>query len=231
MMNSRRVPKKNRLATEYLRVCDCGDEKWVSYKPKPFTQCTSCASKKLGFAMSQNNIKTEDELLRYEHKCTMCDEVRYLKASTKTRKSTLCSTCSRKYAKKKKNKDGSIMRFYRICCKCDDVLEVKTAANAKPKYCRKCAPRASGTDRKQVKNYKKRTDSVSQLAIDRVRKINKEHKAIQLERKKKPIPKSKLSYEDMVSAYLVNNEVKILSTNEPEWVGHKMSMSGSRGGM
>jgi len=215
----------------YRRVCiDCGDVKIVgNNKAAKSERCRSCASR----INSTGRFKGTERIIaknkKYKVFCPMCEETRFTTTQPKNRKSDMCSNCSRRYSKKPKDKDGNIMRFFRICCICNDIKEVRSAKNAEVKYCRKHAIRPTGIKRKQVAGYKKAKTAISQAAIEKVRKINKEHKAIQDEIKKKPIPRAKLSDKDMVKVYLRKNKVNNISSKEPKFLGHTMHNSGSKG--
>lgn len=75
----------------YERICQCGDVAWITYKPKADTLCKACSSFKNGSALGPNNIKTEEEKIRYKHTCPICDTVRMLRSRNKTE---LCKTCN-----------------------------------------------------------------------------------------------------------------------------------------
>ncbi len=226
----RKCADENRTQ-KYVRICtDCGDEKVCTSKTQADSKrCRVCATKLNAIKRTKRVKKPK---VTYEVECPECLLTRTITTSPRVRKSDMCADCSRKLSKKKRDLEGNIIRHFRVCKVCGNAKEVKSAKNAEVQYCKKHTPRPTGAKRKQVATYKPRTKSgkaiVSQQAIEKVRQINKQHKAIQDEIKKKPIPRAKLSNEDMVKAYLVNNTVTMLSSDEPKQLGYTMHNSGNR---
>ena len=220
------IDPNGKTCSQYLRVCECGDSKWVGYIPLEGQECRKCSSSKLGKAMAKNNIKPEHEKVRYAHKCTDCGETRYLAASKKYRKTSLCGTCSsraRGLANKKEEEEP--VRRFRICHNCGDTKEVKTVSQAKAKLCRKCsnsqidytarsaksvATRAKTQKPKIKKPRKVYAKKVSEQTIEAEKKRNQEHKAaIQEAKKDVKVPKQKLSNEDMIAKFLEKSQPSV----------------------
>jgi len=237
---------KGRKIHEYKRVCSCGDEKWVKYIPEPGARCRKCSSAELGYKMSQNNRKSEDEKIKYKRVCLnpKCRRVDYLTANPENyRKTSLCGFCSssargkaNKGGSKKKQKDKEMKkikkpkaRHFRVCPDCEPesaCVEVSSAARAGVKYCRKHKRQPSGRDRKSSKPYVKKipskTKEISEDAINRVRDINREHrKAVEnhaTRGKPKLITQTKTDAE-MMAEFLVNNKPTIIQSSYHKIVG------------
>jgi len=219
---------------EYLRVCSCGDEKWVRYKPKADTLCSECSSKQLGFAMSQNNRKEGKDKVVYTRTCEDCEDIRTdLKA--KPAEPQLCSTCSKKrtgvgasseefaparITMTKANGKAKTM-WLRTCAnkECGESAYVSFKP-MKGQICQDCARRVShsmkGKIVKRPKGNKPRTKpnkprkrtvkNVSSEAIEKAREINREHREAICEAK---VILQKLTDDEMVAKFLETNEVKI----------------------
>ncbi len=216
------VDKHGKSSAYYLRVCGCGNEKWVSYYPKEGAECCSCAASKVGYTMSQNNIRPKEELKRYERICTGCGATSYLTSDPKKYRSTsLCGDCSRKEIGKANAKPKL---FVRHCVSegCDDIEMVSSKANSVGKMCKSCR---SKLPKKKKANYPKNRKSVkvknvvSKQAIDRARAINKEHRENAV--KATPKKRNPLSEKDMVAKFLKTNKPSVVddSTEIPHFVG------------
>ncbi len=229
---------KGKTCSQYLRVCPCGDKKWVGYMPDLNTECQKCASSRLGKIMAKNNIKAEGEHVRYEHICSNCKKHRWLLVSPESRKTTLCKMCSAtttgKANKGKERKVRAPVRRFRICHECGDTKEVKTVSETKAKLCRKCSlatidysARSAKSAATRVITQKtrpkpkpkpkpKKEKKISQRVIDRERKINKEHKtAIQEAKKNVKIPKQNLSDDDMIKKFLKTKQPSVILDDGP----------------
>jgi len=226
---------KGKTCSQYLRVCPCGDKKWVSYMPDLDTECQKCASSRLGKIMAKNNIKPESEKVRYEHTCSDCGKHRWLLVSPESRKTTLCGTCSAittgKANKGKERKVRVPIRRFRICMECGDTKEVKTVSSAKAKLCRKCSleqidysarsakSAATRVVTQKIKPKKPRkiyAKKVSEQTIKAEKKRNQEHKAAVQEAKKNvKIPKQKLSDDDMISKFLETHQPSVQMDTGP----------------
>ena len=222
---------KGKTCSQYLRVCHCGDSKWVGYMPTIDTECQKCASSRLGKIMAKNNIKPESEKVRYEHICSECDSHRWLLVSPESRKTSLCGTCSTKAnGKANKGKERKVrvpIRRFRICMECGDTKEVKTVSQTKAKLCRKCSnlqmdytarsaksvatrAKTQQTKPKKSKTRKVYVKKVSEKTIAAEKKRNQEHKAaIQEAKKDVKIPKQKLSNEDMIAKFLEKSQPSV----------------------
>ncbi len=180
------LTKNGKMVAQYLRVCSCGDEKWVSYIPKPNQECRSCSAKKSAYAMSRNNIKPEGEHTIYKHTCSKCGKVRWLKASPKQRKTSLCGDCSRvaigKANKRKKectNQNKDFSEYAQTVRPETATVEVASKQSSGIKKCRKHSkPKKYKTSGKPRKSR-----TVSKEAIELQRKINKEHREAVKKRK------------------------------------------------
>ena len=242
---SRPTAVNGRKMHEYKRVCSCGDEKWVKYIPEPGAQCMKCSSSKLGYAMSQNNIKEESEKVRYKRVCSNpeCRKVDYITANPeKYRKTSLCGKCSSS-ARGKLNKGGSKkkdkkvikvkkikvpIRHFRVCPDCEPevaCVEVSSVARSGIRYCIKHKKQPSGKDRKQSKPYVKKipskTKEVSEAAIERVRKINKEHREAvsnHIIKKPKLITQTKTD-DEMMAEFLKTNQPTVIQSSYIEQFG------------
>ena len=216
---------KGRKVSQYLRVCPCGDEKWVGYIPKKNSLCLKCASSKNGYHMSQRNRKEESEKIRYKRICSNpeCGKVDYLLANPEKYRTTgLCLSCNGRATGKMNSRGDEDMRYMRICPECpedDNTIEVTVKANAGIKLCRKHRKIPIGKDRKQVDNYIPRKRSIkkeSTAAIKAAQQLNRAHKeAIADGLKKKKIPEQALSDEDMVAKFLNKNKPSVEFGNEP----------------
>ncbi len=176
--------KGGRSVSMYLRVCSCGDKKWVGYIPREGQECQKCSSSKLGYAMSQNNIK--EDLIRHFRICPHCPED---DNTIQVQREALGGI---RPCRKHKYVDNP------------EALKVKEAkrvatkkANAKP-YKKK--PR-----KKAVKK------AVSKKAIEKARQMNREHKA-SLKVVPKPIPQ-RLTDEQMVAKFLKKNKPSVVVNN------------------
>jgi len=227
-LNTRGLPHKihtdkdGKKVSMYLRVCKCGDENWVGYIPKENQECRKCSASKLGYAMSQNNRKPDDEKKTYEHNCTGCGKVRHLNSNPDKRKTTLCIDCSRGTKKVTDKK-----RYFATCPDCppetatreisqssfsqygSDTRCRSCAVKAKPKVYRKSAMQTVKQSRSLSKN-----SSVPKEALAKVREINRQHREAQKGRPKL-ITQTK-SEEDMVKEFLKKNKPSVvIDKNEP----------------
>lgn len=239
-MKSRTYRDKNDiLRYEYLRVCSCGDEKWVHYKPKEDTLCGVCSSKQLGFAMSQNNRKEEKDKIVYTRVCEDCDDVRTdLKA--KPNEPQLCTDCSKKRTGVgASNEDFAASRititkangkaktmWLRTCAnkECGESAYI-TFKPVDGQVCQNCARRVSHSMKdkivKRPKGNKPRTKpnkprkrtvkKVSNEAIEKAKEINREHREAITEVKIIP---QKLTDNEMVAKFLETNIIKVTSVPE-----------------
>jgi len=227
-LNARDVPHKihtdenGKKVSMYLRVCKCGDENWVGYIPKENQECRKCSASKLGYAMSQNNRKPDDEKKRYEHKCTGCGTVRYLSSNPDKRKTTLCVDCSRKQIRVTDKK-----RYFTTCPDCPPETATRQisqssfsqyganvrcrscAGKAKPKVYRKSPMQIAKQSRSLSKN-----SSIPKEALDKVRDINRKHREAQ-KPNVKLITQTK-SEDDMIKEFLKRNKPSVvIDKNEP----------------
>ncbi len=225
---TRPVFVNGRIMHEYRRICACGDEKWVRYIPKPGAECRKCSSSKLGKAMAEGNRKKESEKIRYKRTCLDCGKVDMLTANPANyRKTSLCGYCSSK-ARGKANRKHPVkkikipIRHFRVCPDCEPevaCVEVSSAKNSGVKYCIKHKKQPSGKDRKQSKPYVKKipskTKEVSNVAINRAREMNRQHReAVDNITKKKPklITQTKTD-DEMMAEFLKDNTVTVIETS------------------
>lgn len=206
----------------YYRICEvCGDKKQVPTRHLARSKlCKTCSSKKLGYEMSQGNIKEETEKKRYEITCSNCNETRSMLSGMKHRKTDLCTACSKKINTRAKPK-----LFVRTCETCGDTEMVSSKKNSEAKLCKSCRSKLPKKN-KTVYPKRRKSNEVSKQAIQRARIINKEHREAQYQIPTKA--PQKLSYEDMMSEYLVDNEVTVIEAVDI-FIGHTMHGSGNRG--
>ena len=178
-------------SSQYLRVCECGDKRWVGYISERGTKCRACAAKSEDGIATRNKKKEVSNLVRYERVCADCGDVKMLKSQLKYRKTMLCGTCSRKSKKElipKKVVEKKVVK-----------PKVKIAKKKVIKVKKRVLPKKSKTPSKQ--------------AIERARKINEEHRTAQANVvPKDKIKESVLTDEEMIANYLKVNKVKILES-------------------
>jgi len=226
-----------RIMHEYKRICACGDEKWVTYIPKPGAECRKCSSKKSGYKMSQNNRKEESEKVRYKRKCIECGKIDILTADpSKYRRTSLCGFCSSSERGKanRKNQVKTIKprkRYFAYCDVCDDVRETSQSQFSQYGYnnnCRKHAKRNKTNKKSDMQIAKEarskpnsKSKKVSKIAIEKIQKINREHKkAVENITKKKPkIIKQKKTDDEMMAAFLKTNKPTIIEPLYAEELG------------
>ena len=204
---------KGKPMSQYLRTCTCGDKKWVNYVPTKDTQCRHCSAKANGYAMSKNNIKDKENHTIYEHICSDCGKIRWLKSNPETRKTTLCGDCSRS-ATGKANAKIKPKLFVRKCIieGCDDIQMVASKLNATGKMCKSCRSKLPKKKKTTYpKNRKSKKGPVSQQAIERARKINAEHREDLAEAAKViSVPKQKLTDKEMTELFLETNTPSVV---------------------
>jgi len=240
---SRPVVGSKRKMHEYKRICSCGDEKWIKWIAEPGAKCLKCSSRELAYKMGVNNVKEESEKVTYKRVCSNpeCKKVDYLSSNpAKYRKTLLCGECSlnvRGKSNKGKSKKKKVepvkmikvpVRHFRVCPECEPevaCIEVSSAKNAGMKYCVKHKKQPSGKDRKQSKPYVKKipskTKEVSDAAIERVRKINKEHREAvknHVVRKPKLITQTKTD-DQMMKEFLSKNKPTVIVSAYKEDLG------------
>lgn len=234
----------------YHKCLDCEVE-WSTKTDTQAIRCKTCAGKLIGSQMGKMSYKSDKEKIVYEATCTSCGLVRTLKANPKNLKTTLCGTCSKRRTGKNYKrtplmsldvmnemiKASNKTIYFRICDLCPPETQVKkvvSSTNSGHKPCNKHARKPSGEKRKKVTSYKKRkvkvtAETVSSLAIEKQRKINREHKAI-IEEEKKAKSKAKVhTQEEMdkeIFKWLEDNKPSvIIPENEPfPYLGHQMYM-------
>ena len=137
----------------------------------------------------------------------------------------MCGLCARRasgLAKRGVKLKGDNMRHYRVCCVCNDMIQVTTAKHARTKYCRNHAPKKTlDTGRVKAKFTPRKKKEVSPQAIEKARQINKEHREAIGEQKK--LPDQLLLDREFVSIWLQNNEITVIPTLE------ELYMSSGRG--
>ena len=158
----------------YIRICvDCGDRKEVVRLQKGTPRCVPCSL--------EARTKNKGGHTRI---CTDCGESKWFKHKPTADK---CLPCTMKERKK---------NHTRICIDCGDEQEVACVANTINKRCRPCElierkrvkgwvdkPKVVKVKKPKVEKVKKVTKPrkkskyVSKEAIERVRAINKEHRA------------------------------------------------------
>jgi len=203
--------------TKYTRVCNCGDVATVGYKPKGTEMCRQCRGEIQAIEMCGNNVKKDEDKIRYTHFCMMCPSIR---VTVDKRKSNLCMDCSRKHARKKKKTitfDFATMKivgrpkkiYHSTCPSCKDEREISQTnfslhgGNTK---CRSCATRdRTGRPSRAKKKY---TKKVSKAVIDREIEKNRVHREAQ--KTEKQIPKAKLTEKQMMASYLRKNKVTVI---------------------
>ena len=107
------------------------------------------------------------------------------------------------------------VRHFRVCTKCppsEQCKQVKSATNAGTKPCNKHANKPRGKERKKVTNYKDRgrkvtAETVSDVAINKARQVNRDYKAqLASEKKKRVEPKTQEDMNHLISKWLVDNK-------------------------
>jgi len=217
-LNPRGLPHKIQLdkngkkVSMYLRTCKCGDENWVGYIPNENQECRKCSAKKLGYAMSQNNIKPDDEKISYEHECTGCGKVRHLKSNPDKRKTTLCVDCSRKQIRVVDEK-----RYFTTCPDCpEDIATRQISQSSFSQYgannrCRSCSAKAKPKTYRKTAIRKRsisKSTSVPKEALDKVREINKKHRESEASRSKVIVQNK--SEDDMIAEFLKKSKPSIV---------------------
>ena len=190
---------------EYFRVCvKCGDEKWMSFRPKKNAICSECAEKE----MIKRCMKKEDEKVKYWYFCPSCSSVRVL---SDKRKSNYCITCSRKHSK-------TVKPYYFFDF---DTLKVRTlTVNPKP------LPKVKKKKiAKPKKPRKSRTRSVSPEAIKKQIEVNRLHKEEVKKQEKKVVQRK--SDAEMIAEFLKHKEPSVKASDDdfPTVFDDKMAMS------
>lgn len=232
----------------YHKCLDCEVE-WSTKTDTKAVRCKACAAKMFGSKTGKMNRKSDKEKVVYNATCTNCGLVRTLKANPKNLKTTLCSACSKRRTGKsyfitplmsldamnEMIKASTKTIYFRICDLCPPETQVKqvvSSTNSGHKPCNKHARKPSGEERKRVTSYKKRkvkvtAETVSSLAIEKQRKINREHRAI-IEEEKKAKSKVKVhtqvEMDKEISKWLEDNKPSVtIPENEPfPYLGHQM---------
>jgi len=212
--------------TKYTRVCiGCGDTATVGYRPKGTEMCRLCRGREQAKDMCGKNVKQEHEKKRYTHFCMMCPSVR---VAVDGRKSNLCQSCSRKNARKtvpyiyfdfEEMKMKVPKRYFAICPDCPEEIATREVTQSMFSQrgtivrCRKCAAKAKvgakykKTSTQVIKQARPKPKKVSKEAIEKEIAKNREHKIAQATPK---LITQTLSDDDMMSAWLSDNEVKLV---------------------
>jgi len=238
---------------KYLRVCKCGNESWVGYKPKEGTPCRRCSASELGYKMSQNNIKIEADKTKYKHICIDCNAVRWLTRKVFNGIQGRCGKCSRSFIGRSNRTEGDVSlpakELYRVCQDCGDRKLVNNIAGTKAKRCMVCAKknmdRAKITKamvatvkrtskpvvvkkKKVVKKKVVKPPVMTEANLERVREMNRRHKIAVKDKPKKIV--HRLTDEEMIAKFLETNEVTVGDTPVSfEWSGTMKDISSLSG--
>jgi len=208
--------------TKYTRVCKCGDVATVGYKPRGTEMCRLCRGREQAKDMCGKNVKRDEDKKRYTHFCMMCPSIR---VTVDGRKSNLCRDCSRKHARKKKTTivfDFATMKmvgrpkkiYHSVCPSCKEPREVSQtnfSLHGGLTKCRSCATRDRTGKPSKVKVrrvVKAKDKKVSKEAIEKVIKLNREHREAQKTRES--IPVAKLSEDEMTAIWLSKHSVTVV---------------------
>ncbi len=218
-----------RIMHEYKRICACGDEKWVTYIPKPGAECRKCSSSRLGKIMAQKNKKPESERIRYKRKCIKCGKTDTLIANpAKHRKTSLCGHCSSSERGKANRKNPvketkPLKRYFQYCDVCEDTREVSQSSFAQYGFktnCRKHAKRKKTNKKSNMQIIKEagskpKSKEISQASIKKIQKINRDHrKAVEnITEKKSKMVKQKKTNDQMMTEFLKENSVTVIKSS------------------
>ena len=199
----------------WVRMCpNCGATAEVYYKPKKDTWCLKCSSTRLGKAI--DNRKDPKDLIRYTRTCIDCGDVR-TGMLAKPKEPQRCTSCSRSKVGRSRHSTGGKLKlkYFRICEVCGDIKEVKSQRSALSNRCMKCkeykkplyGPKMPRKNTYVKKPKKKKKPAVSAKNIEKIKIINRKHKAYVEEEQAKPAPKQKISDEDMMAKWLSKHKV------------------------
>ena len=215
------INKDGKHISQYLRVCKCGSSKWVGYYPKENQECRQCSASANGYAMSQNNIKRDEDKTLYKHVCSNkdCGAVRWMKSNPASRKTHLCKTCSStRNGTANKDKVRVKKKYEATCPVCKDTREISQTAFSRygsDTACKKHVVRRKPADPKKKKVYKKSVKKVSKEAIDKAIEINRKHREAQKPIKTKP--KQILTEDEMIAKWLRKNKVTVVEPRQQEY--------------
>ena len=180
-----------------IRICvDCGDRKEVVRIQKGIQRCKPCSL-----------IARTKSIGGYDRVCVDCGDSKWFRYPPRT---DICLACVMKKRKKS---------HVRVCIDCGDERQVASLAGTINKRCREC----EGIERKKLNSstkevkprkakvtkprVRKKSKHVSKQAIERVRAINKEHRAANKAKKEvKPMndpDKDRM----MIESFYENNKV------------------------
>jgi len=225
----------NKDKNGFQRVCvDCGDSKYVdNERDSRALRCKVCSAKEV----ARKRIGTISKVPKkvYWYFCANCPKVQVKRTK---QGGTYCQECNRKQPRKKnrlpityfdldKMEIIAPMRHIRICPHCPSDNNTKTVQVAKLAGIRPCRKHAyidnpealaekeakrvatrKANRPKHKKVYKKSEKKVSRAAIEKVIKINRDHREAQSVAK--PIPKAKLTEKQMMASYLLKNKVTVI---------------------
>ena len=193
--------KKEEDKVSYQATCtECGDVRYIKCNPVKLktTLCGTCSRRRTGKMRLKPKYPFMTEPVSIDKMNKVLEEVALKKQPA---------------------------RHFRVCTKCppsEQCKQVKSSTNAGTKPCNKHARKPRGEERKKVTTYKARpnkavVDTVSKLAIDKARQMNRDHKArLASEKKQRVEPKTQEDMDNLISVWLGDNKPSVeIVVDEP----------------
>ena len=153
----------------------------------------------------------------YLQECGDCGIEWYTRSKHKAKRCRPCYVKSLQGKRPENIKSKEKKKYYRTCEACGDVKEVSCSANAKSRWCSKCANKHKEKPKSYNTNSRYDKDKAMQKSIEKQRNINRQHKA-RLEKEGK-IRKLNVSIvqDDKMDRKMIDNWLK---KNKPSVVSH-----------